>query len=85
MIESIIAELDVEIARLQKVRALLVNDRPKRGRPAKAASVSPVEIFSSKKRVLSPEAKERIWQGQFKRWAAAKKATKASARKASPK
>jgi hypothetical protein len=43
VIESIIAELDVEIARLQKVRALLVNDGPKRGRPAKTASVSPVQ------------------------------------------
>jgi hypothetical protein len=35
VIESIIAESDVEIACLQKVRALMVNDRPKRGRPAK--------------------------------------------------
>jgi phage terminase small subunit len=71
----------VEIARLQKVRALLVNDRPKRGRPAKAASVSPVEIASGKKRVLNPEAKERIRQGQLKRWAAAKKATQSKCQK----
>ncbi len=76
MIESIIAELDVEIARLQKVRTLLVNDKPKRGRLAKVVSVSPVDPPSRKKRVLSPAAKERIRQGQLKRWAAAKKATK---------
>jgi hypothetical protein len=81
VIESIIAELDVEIVRLQKVRALLVNDRPKRGHPAKAASVSPIEIPSRKKRVLTPEAKERSGQGQLKRWAAAKKAAKADTRK----
>ena len=34
MIESIIAEIDVEISRLKQVRALLANDGPKRGRPA---------------------------------------------------
>jgi hypothetical protein len=85
VIESIIAELDVEIAHLQKVRALLVNDKPKRGRPAKVVSVSPVDPPSLKKRVLSPEAKERIRQGQLKRWAAAKKSINAKVRKASPK
>jgi hypothetical protein len=66
VIESIIAELDVEIARLQKVLALLANSGQKRGRPAKAASVSPVQP-PRKKRVLSPKAKERIRQGQLRR------------------
>ena len=46
MIESIIAEIDVEISRLKQVRALLVNDRPKRGRPATeiAAKVRQTEV-----------------------------------------
>jgi hypothetical protein len=85
VIESIIAELDVEIARLQKVRALLVNDRPLRGRPAKATSVSPVPPAVRKRQPVSPEAKERMRQGQLKRWAAAKKAAKAARGKAIPK
>ncbi len=58
MIESIIAEIDVEILLLKQVRALLANDRPKRGRPAK--SESPVQSPSGKQRVLNPEAKQRI-------------------------
>jgi hypothetical protein len=36
VIQSIIAEIDVEIALLQKVSAPLVNDGPKRGRWAAA-------------------------------------------------
>lgn len=67
MIESIIAEIDVEIGRLRQVRALLVNDGPKRGRPVKKTSVSAVEPPSRKKRVLSPETKERMRQSQLKR------------------
>jgi len=85
VIESIIAELDVEIARLQKVRALLVNDEPKLGRPAKTTSVSPVPPAVRKRRPVSPEAKERMRQGQLKRWAAEKKAAKAAGGKAIPK
>lgn len=85
MIESIIAEIDVEIGRLQKVRALLANEQPKRGRPSKKPSVSPIEPASRKKRVFSPETKERMRQSQLKRWAAAKKSTKQIARKISPK
>jgi hypothetical protein len=34
VLESIIAEIDVEISRLKQVRALLADDGPKRGRPA---------------------------------------------------
>jgi hypothetical protein len=80
VIESIIAELDVEIARLQKVRALLVNDKPKRGHVAKRTSVSQVEPPSRKKRVFSQETKERMRQSQLKRWAAARKTTKQNTR-----
>ena len=34
VLESIIAEIDVEISRFWQVRALLANNGPKRGRPA---------------------------------------------------
>jgi hypothetical protein len=80
VIESIIAEIDVEISRLKQVRALLANDSPKRGRPVQILSGSPGPPPSRKKRVLTPEAKERIRQGQVRRWAAAKKAAKKSSK-----
>jgi hypothetical protein len=76
VIESIIAEIDVEISRLKQVRALLVNDRPKRGRPATEIAARAAKSSVRKKRVVSPEAKERMRQGQLKRWAIAKKSVK---------
>ena len=76
MIQSIIAEIDVEISRLKQVRALLVNDRPKRGRPATKTTAKVAQSSVRKKRVVSPEAKERMRQGQLKRWAMAKKSVK---------
>lgn len=71
MLESIVAEIDAEIARLQAVKALLspgevVGARGRPGRPAGPA----------KRRTLSAEARERIRQAQIKRWAATKKAAK---------
>jgi hypothetical protein len=59
VLESIIAEIDVEISRLKQVRALLANDGPKRGRPARVVSVSP-PIRPPAGRVLSPETRERM-------------------------
>ena len=53
--------IDEEIARLIKVRDLLLHDNSK---PAKAV----------KKRTMSPEARKRIAAAQKKRWAAAKTA-----------
>ena len=76
MIESIIAEIDVEISRLKQVRALLSNDGPKRGRPATKIAAKAAKSSVRKKRVVSPEAKERMRQGQLKRWAIAKKSVK---------
>jgi fructoselysine-6-P-deglycase FrlB-like protein len=68
-IQSIIRELDTEIARLQQVRALLTGtgSSAKAGRPAK------------RKYTLSPEARKRIVDAQRKRWAAQKKAAKKAA------
>lgn len=78
MLESILTEIDAEIARLQKARTILsavdVQAKRKPGRPKKAASVEP-SAPTKQKRTLSAEARERIKQGQLKRWAAAKKST----------
>ena len=76
MLESIIAEIDVEISRLKQVRALLSNDGPKRGRSATKTFAKADLPSARKKRVVSPEAKERMRQGQLKRWASAKKSVK---------
>lgn len=76
MLESIIAEIDVEISRLKQVRALLANDGPKRGRPATKNTAKADQSSVRKKRVVSPEAKERMRQGQLKRWAIARKSVK---------
>jgi hypothetical protein len=76
VIESIIAEIDVEISRLRQVRALLSNNGPKRARPATKTAANAVPVSARKKRVVSPETKERMRQGQRKRWAEAKKAAK---------
>jgi len=72
MLESIIAEIDAEIARLQTAKALLSSESGvgtirKLGRPA----VAPVKAPTSRK--LSAEARERIRQAQIKRWAKVKK------------
>lgn len=72
--ESIIAQIDAEIARLEQVRALLastgkvaqlVNQR-------KAGKVAKVKETAKKARVLSPEARKRIADAQRKRWAVQK-------------
>jgi len=81
-IESIIAQLDAEIARLKQVRNLLsatgkveakitavkgTSTKKTRGKAkAVAAAKTPV------KRVLSPEARKAIADAQRKRWAAQK-------------
>jgi hypothetical protein len=62
---QIIAELDIEIARLREVRALLSGSAD--GIKSKAPT---------KRRTLSAEARKRIAEAQKKRWAKAKKAAK---------
>lgn len=69
-IDSILAQIDSEIARLTQVRALLSNSG-KVTVPAAAktkASASPKK--GRKTRVLSAEARKRIADAQRKRWAA---------------
>lgn len=78
---SIISGIDAEIAKLQRVRSLLVNGGNVVGvanrKAAKKASAK-----HAKKRVLSPEARERIGDAQRKRWATARKLNSSAPAKA---
>ena len=88
VIDSILAQVDAEIAKLTQVRSLLANTgkiaatiterltkkAPKAKKPAKVAmAAKPAKAAKAKKRrVLSPEARQRIADAQRKRWAAQK-------------
>jgi hypothetical protein len=79
MLESVLAEIDAEIARLQAARKLLSSPG---GAGAVRRSSYPIAATLGKvpkRRNLSAEARERIRQAQIKRWAAAKKAAKPKA------
>ena len=72
-IESILAQIDEEIAKLTQIRALLSTT----GVAAKKVALSkvkktPAQAKVKKRRVLSPEARKRIADAQRKRWAAQK-------------
>ena len=69
-INSILTEIDAEIARLQKVKNLLSSADVRSSRKSTTAAKK------RSKRRLSPDARERIAAAQRKRWAAAKKTTK---------
>ncbi len=69
-IKSILAEIDVEIARLQEVKKLLSSAGVASG------NKSTTSAKKHSKRKLSPEARARIAEAQRKRWAAVKKSTK---------
>jgi hypothetical protein len=70
-IETIIAEIDAEIARLTQVRSLLAGSRSvnSSGTVNKAAKSA---TRKRKRRVLSADARKRIADAQRKRWAAQK-------------
>ena len=68
---EIIAGIDDELARLHQVRYLLGGHGPTATRAPKTAL--------RKKRVLSPEARERIATAQRKRWAKQKRSAKKAA------
>jgi hypothetical protein len=88
VIDSILAQIDAEIAKLTQVRSLLANTgkiaatiterltkkAPKAKKPAKVAmAAKPAKAAKAKKRrVLSTEARQRIADAQRKRWAAQK-------------
>jgi hypothetical protein len=84
-IESIIAQLDAEISRLNQVRNLLsatgkveakittaVKGKPGRKPKAKTAKAPVRGKKAGVKRVLSPEARKAIADAQRRRWAAQK-------------
>jgi hypothetical protein len=75
-IDSVIAQIDAEIARLNQVRSLLSSAgkstaAARNGRAKKSPARS-----TRRKRVLSPEARKRIADAQRKRWAAQKAKSK---------
>ena len=82
-IESILTQIDAEIAKLKQVRSLLASTgkvavevtepiTKKAKKAAKAAKAAPAGKKAKKRRVLSPEARQRIADAQRKRWAAQK-------------
>jgi len=72
-IESILAQIDEEIAKLTQIRTLLASSgiTAKKVAAPKAAK-APAKTKGKKRRVLSPEARKRIADAQRKRWAAQK-------------
>ena len=74
-IDSILAQLDSEIARLTKVRSLLANSAKTAPKFADH-KVAKVKTKRRKKRVLSADARKRIADAQRKRWAAQKAKSK---------
>jgi hypothetical protein len=76
-IDSVLAQIDAEIARLTQVRSLLATA----GISAVAVQTSktkktPAKVKPGKKRVLSADARKRIADAQRKRWAAQKAKTR---------
>lgn len=74
-IETIITEIDAEIARLTQVRSLLAGSRSLNSSRA-VNKVGKGTTRKRKKRVLSAEARKRIADAQRKRWAAQKAKSK---------
>jgi hypothetical protein len=75
-IDSILAQIDSEIARLTQVRRLLSNSaKPSTGVSGLDVSKSPAKK-AARKRVLSADARKRIAEAQRKRWAAQRAKTK---------
>ena len=76
-IESILVEIDAEIARLTQIRTLLANTGIVAGKEAGTkAKKAAAKVKGKKTRVLSPEARKRIADAQRKRWAAQKAKSK---------
>lgn len=75
VIESILAQIDAEIARLTQVRSLLADSGKVSTKVTERKAKKPTAT-SRKKRVLSAEARKRIADAQRKRWAAQKAKSK---------
>jgi hypothetical protein len=70
-IESIVSQIDAEIARLTQVRSLLASTGSFSAKPT-TTKLKSTAAKPRKKRVLSAEARKRIADAQRKRWAAQK-------------
>ena len=76
-IANIVEKLDGEIALLQQARKLLSNgSRLDTAKLTAVVGKGSVKSTRIKKRVLSPEARQKIAEAQRKRWAAQRKAAK---------
>lgn len=75
-IESILTQIDAEIAKLTQIRSLLANTGVVAKKLTQPKAKKPVKTKARKRRVLSPEARKRIADAQRKRWAAQKARTK---------
>jgi hypothetical protein len=75
-IKKILAELDVEIARLKQAKGLLTGETVKRGPGRPKATPAPTVTSTKKKRKMSPEGRARIVAAVKARWAKQKKAAK---------
>lgn len=73
-IESILSQLDAEIARLTQVRTLLASSAKSTSKFALPKAGK--STTRRKKRVLSADARKRIADAQRKRWAAQKAKSK---------
>jgi hypothetical protein len=74
-LSKILAEIDLEIARLEQAKSILSGDyvpAVKKPRKAKAVEVEPTK--RKKKRNLSPEGRKRIAEAVRRRWELQKKA-----------
>jgi hypothetical protein len=74
-IETILAEIDAEIAILTQVRSLLAGSRSVSSTSGTRSKTAPASK-ARRKRVLSAEARKRIADAQRKRWAAQKAKSK---------
>jgi hypothetical protein len=79
-IAALLVEIDAEIGRLEKAKALISGQTatPKRGRPPATKTKTPATSFAfgintAPKRKMSAEGRARIAAAQKARWAKAKK------------
>jgi hypothetical protein len=80
-VSRIIAEIDLQIAKLQQARELLAGAQPVRagrGRPKGSKNAAPTAAAAApeagkRKRKLSPEGRKRIADAMKKRWAERRK------------
>jgi hypothetical protein len=76
-IESILAQIDEEIAKLTQIRSLLSTTGVAAKKVAlPKAKKTAAKAKTRKRRTLSPEARKRIADAQRKRWAAQKAKSK---------